>query len=167
MKTAVKYGLIITAGVALWVMADHFLLHISADGKAALLTPIIFNLLQLVVLFFGIRARRQENRDRLTLRQGIRCGMAISLVYAIAAFIFFLAFYLIVGSKALQNEPGAMNPDRPEKYVLMQAFAGLFFGVLIAGLIYSGTISYGLKTLPQAANERQSKSQSRQSRRRG
>jgi len=165
MKTAVKYGLIITLGVAIWVIADHFLLHISASGKAAFLTPIFFNLLQLVVLFLGIRAHRQENRDRLTLGQGIRCGLAISLVYAITASVFFLAFYLIVGSKALQNEPGALGSDRPERYVIMQAFAGLFLGALIAGLIYSTVISFGLRPLPQAGSDRQS--QSRQSRRRG
>src|SRR5262249_17384069 len=166
MKIAVKFGLIITVGVAIWVIADHFLLHISGGGNAAFLTPVFFNLLQLTVLFLGIRARRQENRDRLTVGQGIWCGLAISLVYAITASIFFLAFYLIVGSKALQNEPGAFGPDRSERYVLMQAFAGLFFGALIAGLIYSTVISFGLRTLPQAAAERQPKSQSRHSRRR-
>src|SRR5262249_8975726 len=164
MKTAVKFGLIITVGVAIWVIADHFLLHISASGKAAFLTPIFFNLLQLVVLFLGIRARRQENRDRLTLGQGIWCGLAISLVYAIGASIFFLAFYFIVGSKALQYEPGGL--DRPEKFVLMQAFAGLFFGAIIAGLIYSAVISFGLRTPPQAGAGRKPKSQSRPSHRR-
>lgn len=150
MKIAVKYGLIIAAGVAVWVLTDHLLLHISSNSKAAFLTPLIFNLLQLVVLFLGIRAWRQQDQGRLTLGQGIWRGLAISLAYAVFACIFFLSFYLLAGSIVLQNEPAASGNDRPERYVLLMAFAGLFFGALIGGLIYSTVISFALRTTPQA-----------------
>src|SRR5262245_53754234 len=166
MRIAVKYGVIIAAGVGIWVIADHFLLHSRAGSKTQFLTPVVSNLLQLVVVFLGIRACRQENRDRLTLRQGVWCGLAISLVYAVAASIFFLAFYLIVGSKTLQNEPSAPGPDRPDKYALIQAFAGLILGALFTGLIYSMVISFGLRTPPQSTSGHKRGSQSRQSRRR-
>jgi hypothetical protein len=150
MRIAVKYGLIIAAGVAIWVMTDHFLLHISRPGsKASFLTPLFFSFLQLVVLFTGIRARRQENQDKLPLGQGIWSGLAISLAYGVFVCIFFLALYLILGSKLLENERAASGNNQPEKYVLLWAFAGFFFTALVGGLIFSTVISFALRTRPE------------------
>jgi hypothetical protein len=146
MKSAIKNGGIIAAGVAIWVLGDHFLVHISQPGsKAAFLTPLFFNLLQLAVIFVGIRSLRHRNHGRLSLGQGIWHGLAISLAYAVFSCIFFLAFYLIVGAKVLENESAVPGDDRPTKYVLLGAFAGLFLGAMIGGLIYSAVISYALK----------------------
>jgi len=167
MKLAVKYGAIIAAGVAIWVLADHFLLHVSRPGaKAAFLTPLFFNLLQLAVLFLGIRAWRQQNQGGLTLGQGISRGIAISVAYGVFASIFFLVFYLSVGSRILENEPAVAGIDRTDKYVLLQAFGGLFLGALIGGLIYSTVISYGLKATPRLAQQPRPRPQASQSRRR-
>lgn len=152
-KTAIKYGAVIALGVGLWVLADHFLLHMSRPGsKTAFLTPLFFNLLQLVVLFLGIRATRQANQGRLTLGQGIGCGLAISLAYAVFALIFFLSFYWLVGSKVLDSDSALSGSDRPDKYVLLAASAGLFFTAMIGGLIYSAVISFALRTTPSAAS---------------
>lgn len=155
MRFALKYGGIIAAGVAIWVLADHFLLHISRPGsKAAFLTPLFFNLLQLLVIFIGIRAWKTQNQGRLTLGQGIWRGLAISLAYAVLACGFFVGFYVIVGRKVLENEPTALGDDRPGTYVMLGAFAGLFLGAMIGGLIYSTVISYALKAAPRPATGR-------------
>ena len=146
MKIALKYGAIIAAGIAIWVVADHFLLHITGPGsKAGFLTPLFFNLLQLVMVFLGIRAKRSEQNGVLPLQQGLATGMSISLVYAVLSCTFFLVLYLIVGSKLLENEPGGPGTSQPEKYVLLVAFAGMFFGALVAGLIYSLAISFVMR----------------------
>src|SRR5215467_3245804 len=151
MKSAIKYGGIIAAGVAIWVLADHFLLHISRAGSnTEYLATLFFNLLQLAVIFVGIRALRQENRGRFTLGQGIRRGMAISLAYAVFAIVFFIAFYLVVGRKVLENEPAALGDDHLGTYALLRAFAALFLSAMIGGLIYSTVISYALKADQQA-----------------
>jgi len=156
MRFALKYGGIIAAGVAIWVLADHFLLHISRPGsKAAFLTaPLLFNFLQLAVIFIGIRAWKTQNQGRLTLGQGIWRGLAISLAYAVLACGFFVGFYVIVGRKVLEHEPGALGDDHPGTYVMLGAFAGLFLGAMIGGLIYSTVISYALKAAPQPATGR-------------
>ena len=167
MRLVLKYGGIIAGGVALWVLADHFILHISRPGsKAAFLTPLFFNLLQLAVIFIGIRAWRSQNQGRLTLGQGILRGLAISLAYAVLASGFFVAFYLIVGRKVLENEPAAIGDDRPGTYVLLGAFAGLFLGAMIGGLIYSTVISYVLKSAPQPGSGRKVTQRAGASRRR-
>jgi hypothetical protein len=167
MKSAVKYGGIIAAGVAIWVLADHFLLHISRAGSnTEFLTTLFFNLLQLAVIFVGIRALREENRGRFTLGQGVRRGMAISLAYGVFAIAFFIAFYLTVGRKVVGNEPAAPRDDRPGTYALLGAFGGLFLGAMIGGLIYSTVISYVLKDTPQPRPERKVMQRSAGSRRR-
>ena len=167
MRLALKYGGIIATGVAIWVLADHFLVHITRPAsRFAFLTPLFFNLLQLAVIFIGIRAWRRQNHGRLTLRQGIWRGLTISLAYAVLASGFFIAFYLTVGRKALENEPTALADDRPGAYVLLGAFAGLFLGAIIGGLIYSTVISYMLKVTPQSGAGRKVKQRSTGSRRR-
>jgi len=167
MKIALKYGLIIAAVVAFWVLADHLVLHTSGPGsRAAFLTPLVLNLVQLSVIFFGIRAWRQHNNGRLTVRQGIGSGLSISVVYAVLICIFFLVYYLWVGPRLLENEPASIADDRPAKYVLLAAFAGLSFGALLGGLIYSAVISFALRTQPQGERDRRTGPPSRQSRRR-
>jgi hypothetical protein len=155
MKSAIKYGGIIAAGAAIWVLADHFVLHISRPGS--IVTPLLFNLLQLTVIFAGIRVLRRQNDGCLTTDQGIWHGLAISLAYAVFSLIFFLAFYLIVGARALENEPAGSGDDHPPKYVLLGAFAGLFLGAMISGLIYSAVISYALRASAQSKSGRKAR----------
>ena len=143
---SLKYGLVITVGIALWVLADRFWMHTSQPGsKARFLTPVVFNLVQFVVLFAGIRAVRLA-KGALTLRQGFAGGMRISLTYAVSACLFFLGLYLIVGSRLMENESAAFGNDRPERYVLLGAFAGVFFSAMIGGALYSAVISFILRT---------------------
>jgi len=147
MKIAVRYGMVIAAGIALWVVADHFLLHITGPAsRLGFLTPAFFNLLQLIVLAFGIRARRSQNSGAMTLGTGIGTGMLISLVYAVLACLFFLALYLIVGPTLLEAESTSFGTNQPQKFVLIGAFGGMFFGALVGGLIYSTVISFIMRS---------------------
>lgn len=68
--------------------------------------------------------------------------MAISLVYAISACLFFMIEYLVAGPKLLLSEAGPQNG--PLWQVAAMAYAGLFFGSLIFGLIYSTLIAFFL-----------------------
>ncbi|HEY6332235.1 MAG TPA: DUF4199 domain-containing protein [Blastocatellia bacterium] len=155
LKLAVKYGIIITAGVAVWVLADHLLLHLSRPGsRAGFLTPIFFNLLQFIVLYFGIKARKLAMAGRMSVRQGIGSGIAISLVYALTATLFFLALYLVLGPKLLENEPSAMDSNRAATYVLIVASASLAITALFGGLIYSAVISYALQRVSDVPSQK-------------
>jgi len=146
MKLALKYGLIITVAIALWVMADRTVLHISSpESRLAVLTPIFFNLVQLFVLFLGIRANRAESKGALTVKRGILTGLAISLVYGISACLYFLALYGILGSRLLENEPASYGGSQPAGAVLLASSAGLLLGALLGGLIYSTVISFLLR----------------------
>ncbi len=103
MKIALKYGLMITVIVVLWVMATKFLLPISPESPVNLLAPVLFNVAAIAAIYLGIKASGRERA--LSFKEGLKTGMSISLVYAISACLFFFILFLIIGSTLLANEP--------------------------------------------------------------
>ncbi len=138
MKIAIKYGLLITLVVVIWVLITHFLFSISPESKINILGPILFNLASIVAIYLGIKAK--QGGKALSFKEGIKTGVSISLVYALSASIFFLILFLLVGPSLMANEP--MDQNFPPWQRALGAFAGLFFGALILGLVYSTIISF-------------------------
>jgi hypothetical protein len=140
MRIAIKYGLSITLVVVLWVLFAHFLFPLAPESKANNLAPILFNLAAMVAIYLGIKA--SADKGDLNLKQGIKTGMAISLVYGISSCLFFFLVLVFVGPGIMANEPMAQN--YPIWQVALAASAGLFFSALILGLVYSTVISFVL-----------------------
>jgi hypothetical protein len=140
MKIALKYGLLITAVVVAWVVIVRFVLGVGPDSKANLIGPILFNLTAIVAIALGMRARNQELGGNLYFKEGLKTGMAISLAYAVSACLFFVLQYLVAGPELLMTEAGAETG--PLWRVAVFAYAGLFFGSLLFGLIYSTIIAF-------------------------
>lgn len=140
MRIAVKYGLLITAVLVGWIVIVRLLMGVSADSKANVIAPILFNLAAIVAIYLGMKARKNKLRGELSFKEGLKTGMAISLVYAVSACIFFMIEYLVAGPKLLLSEAGPQTG--PMWQVEAKAYAGLFFGSLLFGLIYSTIISF-------------------------
>jgi Na+/H+-translocating membrane pyrophosphatase len=140
MKIAIKYGLSITLVVVLWVLVTHFLFPLAPESKANILGPILFNLVAIVAIYLGIKA--SATHGELNFKQGVKTGVAISLVYGISSCLFFFIVFLFVGPRLMANEPMARN--YPMWQVALPAYAGMFFGALILGLMYSTVISFML-----------------------
>ena len=142
MKIALKYGLLITAVVVAWIVIVRFLMDVRGDSKANVIAPILFNLAAIVAIYLGMKARKNESSSGLSFKEGLKTGMAISLVYAVSACPFFMIEYLVAGPKLLLSEAGPQNG--PLWQIAAIAYAGLFFGSLLFGLIYSTIISFFL-----------------------
>ena len=142
MKIALKYGLLITAVLVGWVVIVRFGLRVGPDSKANLLGPVIFNVTAIIAILLGMLARKRELNGQLGFKEALKTGMAISLVYAISGCLFFMIQYLIAGPELLMTEANA--PSRPLWMVAAFAYAGLFFGSLFFGLIYSTVIAFFL-----------------------
>lgn len=138
----IKYGLLITLGVMAWVIIAHLVVPNPQSLAHTLIGPIFFNVLQFAMIYAGVKAREREYGDKLDFKKGLKTGIAISFVYAIAASLFFVILVAFVGTRWIANEPGMVN--RPTSLVLAQAFAGLFIGALFLGLLYSTVISFFL-----------------------
>ena len=142
MKIPLKYGLLITLVVVAWIMIVHYVLKISPESKFNLVAPLLFNLAQLFLIFSGIRERKGELDDRFTFREGVRTGTSISLVYAISVCLFFLIHLLVAGPGMLMSDMGATGGSVWP--AALKAFAGLFLGSMIFGVIYSALSAFVL-----------------------
>jgi hypothetical protein len=142
MKLALKYGLLITAVVIAWVLIVRFGLNVGPDSRANIIAPILFNLTAIVAILLGIRARKNELNGELGFKEALKTGMAISVVYAISACLFFMIEFLVAGPRLLLSKTGPQTG--PLWQVAALAYAGLFFGSLFFGLIYSTLIAFFL-----------------------
>ncbi|HKR12849.1 MAG TPA: DUF4199 family protein [Pyrinomonadaceae bacterium] len=141
-KIPIKYGLMITLGAIAWVLITRALIPNPDSTVHKLGPPIVFNILQFAMIYLGLKAKEREFGDKQDFKKGIKTGVAISLVYGLTMCLFFIVVVRFVGAGWLASEPGALNA--PPALVLAQAFAGLFIGALIFGLIYSTVISFFL-----------------------
>ena len=140
-KLALKYGLMITFVVVVWVVFTHFVFPLAPTSKLNGLTPGIFNLAAIVAIYLAIKARKAEIGE-LIFKDGIKTGLAVSLVYAVSACVFFLILLVMAGPTLMSNEP--MPADYPIWKVALTATMGMLFGSLILGLVYSTIISFFL-----------------------
>ena len=152
MRTALKYGLLITAGVAAWVLLKHFALKHAVPPW---LDALVFNAFELIGLALGIRDKRIR-LGGLTFGEGVKTGLSIALVYAVGACLFFAILYGVLGPELLRQakEPGL--GERSNSAVLAGAFGGLLVGALLSGLVFSLLLSMlmrrsALQGSPQAA----------------
>jgi uncharacterized membrane protein len=142
MKIPLKYGLMIAAGLIAWVLIAHSVVTNPASLVHSLGGPIFFNLLHFVMIYLGLKELERRKGDRPTFKEGLKTGVAISFVYALTASLFFAGVMAVIGTRWLESEPGAAG--KPTLLVAIQAFAGLFLGGMILGLIYSTLISFFL-----------------------
>ena len=140
MKIALKYGLLITLVIVVWIVLTHFLFPLPPTSSLNLLAPVLFNLAAIIALYLGIKSRKAEGD--MNFKEGLKTGLSISFVYAISASLFFLLLLVMVGPSVMAAEP--MAPDYPVWKVALGAFASMFFGSLILGLVYSTIISFFL-----------------------
>ena len=142
MKIPIKYGMMITLGAIAWVFITRSLIKDPDSAVHKLGPPIVFNILQFAMIYLGLKAKEREFGDKQDFKKSIKTGVAISFVYGLTMCLFFLGVVSFVGTGWLASEPSALHA--PPTLVLAQAFAGLFIGALIFGLIYSTVISFFL-----------------------
>lgn len=140
MKIALKFGLLITLGVIAWTVIAHLVVPDPRSPVHSLGAGVFFNLLHIAGIYLAISAARREAAGELIFKDALKTGMATALVYALSSSLFFLAAIAVVGSRLMASEPGAES--LPLWQVAAGAFAGLFVGSLLFGLIYSTVISF-------------------------
>jgi uncharacterized membrane protein len=141
MKIPLKYGLMASLGLIIWVLAARTLVTNPTSPVHTLGAPVFFNLLHFVMIFLGLKALEREKGDKPSFKEAVKAGVSIAFVYALTASLFFIGVVLLVGTAWLASEPGA-TANEPTRKVLVQAFAGLFLGTMIFGVIYSTLIAF-------------------------
>lgn len=142
MNIPLKYGLMVTLGVMIWVLVARSLVTNPASLVHTLGSPVVFNLLHFIMIYLGLKAMERAKGDRLPFKEGLKTGVLISLFYALTVSLFFVGVVAIVGTRWLANEPGLA--EAPPSSLAAQAFIYLFVGAMFLGLIYSTVISFFL-----------------------
>jgi hypothetical protein len=142
MKIPIKYGLLATAGFIAWVLLTHLLVSNPQSPIHTFGSLIFFNILNFVMIYLGIKAFEREQGERPRFKDGLKTGVSIAFVYGLTASLFFALVLLLTGTRWLGSEPGAANT--PIQTLAAKAFAGLFFGTLIPGVVYSTVIAFFL-----------------------
>lgn len=152
MKIPIKYGLLITAVVVVWIVVIRFLLDVAPESSVHLIAPLLFNVTAVLAILQGTRARKNELAGDLRFKEGIKTGMGISFVYALSSCLFFLFEFLVAGPKLLMSEAGTQDGSMWERAAF--AYGGLFVGSLLFGMIYSTLIAFFLaRRLPRESSE--------------
>ena len=146
MSIALKYGLLITAAVVLWLLVAHWIQPDPAALVHSLGAGIFFNLAEIVGIALGIKAKQAERGGTLSFKTGVKTGVAIAFVYAVTTSIFLLLQIASMGPGMIAHQ---QQPGQPMWQVIAGAFAGLVLGAVILGLVYSTIISViVIKTQP-------------------
>ncbi|HET9479532.1 MAG TPA: hypothetical protein VFO72_09310 [Pyrinomonadaceae bacterium] len=140
MKIPIKYGLLTALALIVWVLVAHRLVANPNSLVHTLFGPIYFNILHFVMIFLGIKALERAKGEKPLFKEALKTGVSIAFVFALTASLFFVVVVLSVGTRWLAIEPGAATT--PTRLLLLQAFAGLFLGTMIFGLIYSTVIAF-------------------------
>jgi uncharacterized membrane protein len=140
MKIPLKYGLLTALGLIAWVLVTHALIPNPQATVITLGGPIFFNILHFVMIFLGLKAYEREKGEKPLFKEALTTGVSIAFVFALTATLFFVCVVLLIGTRWMGGEPGAANT--PTSLLMVQAFAGLFLGTMIFGVIYSTVIAF-------------------------
>lgn len=142
MRIALKYGVAIAACFAVWVIIAHLLVPDPKSAVHSAGAGSFVNIVEIVAIFLGIRERKGIDGGVLRFKNGLKTGVSIAAVYAVAASIFFIIALMVLGPGMLAVEPGAEL--KPMWQVALGAFLGLGVGAVLLGLLYSTVISFFL-----------------------
>jgi len=142
MKIALRYGLMITAGIIAWTLIAHTLVRDPRSAVHTLGAFTFFNLLHFACIFLGIKALEREQRTKPTFKEALKQGVLVSVVYALTASLYFAITLMVIGTKWIAAE--ATSPNEPMSRVALKAFVGLTLMTIFFGFIYSTLISFVL-----------------------
>jgi hypothetical protein len=147
MRTALKLGPIVTAGIVVWLLFKPLVVA-DSEAKGSLMDIAFFCLVPTAVLFFAIRARRVEGGGQMTFAEGLMAGLRVTAVYTALSCLFFAVLYLIVGLGLLDIQNGSnVSPGLG----LFLRFLALTVFLMVGGTAISVTISVLLKRGEQPA----------------
>jgi uncharacterized oligopeptide transporter (OPT) family protein len=149
MKIPIKYGLLTALGLIAWVLVTHSLLANQQSPVITFGSPIFFNVLHFVMIFLGIKALEHQRGEKLAFKEAVKTGVLIALVFAVTATLFFGCIVFLIGTRWMGGEPGAAAA--PTRILVVQAFAGLFLGTMIFGVIYATVIGFFVARRQSAA----------------
>ncbi|MGH2575679.1 MAG: DUF4199 domain-containing protein [Ignavibacteria bacterium] len=171
MKTEIKYGLITGIAVCIWILLEFILGFHNEKLEIGKYSGYFATIIPIITLYLTIKEKRDMHLNGfLTLGQGIKTGLIVSLISAVITTLFFMIYnnYINPGwmelamewEKSQMMQSGASQTEIAEKikqYETMYSPTNqLLFGFLATvavGFILSLIISLILKKKSNIKNE--------------
>lgn len=145
MNNAVKYGLILTGTIVVWLAVMHSLGAYSAQKTEMSIVDYFYVLVPAIVLYLGIKEKKKMSKNRLTYKEGVIEGLRISVIYGVLSPIVFYLYYTLVNPDAIQFAKKAYGMMQfSDREVMFADLAVQFVFSILGGLIMSLVISYFL-----------------------
>lgn len=141
MKIALKYGLATAVCFIAWVSIAHWLVPDPRSAVHSVGAFSFVNIVQIIAILLGIREKKAAS-GQLRFKDGVKTGVAIAVVYAVAVSQFFVIALSVLGPGMLAVEHDAAL--KPLWQVALGAFLGLGVVAVFFGLLYSAMISFFL-----------------------
>lgn len=134
-RTELKYALISASALVGWVMGEHLLGFTTTRLDIGEYTKPLVVVVIYILLFFGIREKRDRDlAGSITLWQGMRTALLISVLYAVFQAVWFAIYSLVINpeySRLLfqyQEQQMAAAGKTPQQIADGMAMARLVFG---------------------------------------
>lgn len=143
----IKYALYMTGIIALCLLFMEVTgQNKSFDSKS----PLLMLLMQgapLLIWFFGIRSKKKQLKNKLTIREGVMEGLMISLFFGVFSSLVFVFYYLFINSAILASVKQVYRmPQATNTIIIAVDVVAQFIFSLLFGAIYSAIVSYFLRT---------------------
>ncbi len=152
LKTEIKYGLLTGIGICFWILAEYFLGFHTDKMEAGEYAIYFVVIIPLFTIFFGLREKRDlQYGGKISVGNGLKAGLMISLIAAIIVIIFLMLYlnyinpdYSELGVAYYKKKMMLSNrinlQDARELESIKQMFS--FINQLLFGVI--GTVGTGL-----------------------
>lgn len=142
-KNAVKYGLLLTGTIIAWVVVMHFTGLYSPNRRGTTIVDYLYLLIPAFGIYFGIQEKRDRYlHGRLTMREGLKEGMLISLVYGILSAFVFMLYYNLINPEIVEVAKAAygMTEFTTQQVIFADMLVQIIFS-LLGGLALSAVIT--------------------------
>ena len=146
-QSHVKYGLLMSGITVICILCMHLTGQYNNLQEKSPFELIFITVTPLVVWYFGIKARKQELKRKITYKQAFMEGVKISSVYAITSPFVFLAYYTFINPNLMdfmRKEYGLQ--DASDQMVIAFDMFVQFAAAMIGGTAYGALLSLFLKT---------------------
>lgn len=139
MKIPLRYGLSTAFGFIAWVLVTHSLIS-NPQSIVFRLTGPLSSILHFAMTYLGLKALEREKGEPPRLKEALKTGVSIALVYGLTASLFFVIALFGFRVDWLASEP--MAETTPKSWLLVGAFAAMIVGAVLLGLLYSAVIGF-------------------------
>lgn len=142
-----KYGLLMCAVTTVCLLLMEFTGQNQSFDMKSPFQAFFLIIAPFVIWYLGIKAKKNEQKGKLSFREGWGEGIKISIVYAVFSPFLFLFYYLLINPGIIpwMKDMYGMSASS-DALIIALDMTVQFVSAIIFGTVYAAVISFFLKT---------------------